>query len=100
MICEWSGCTLPVVLGFRFCARHLNEPRSSKFLRRRMEQRQITHAELEQALATPETQYQSKAHPGRTVILGKTIFGGRLKVVVRTDNPAYVVTVADRDVGE
>jgi hypothetical protein len=83
--------------GFRFCRRHFEKPPPSKYLRRRLAQRQITEAELDQALASSETQYQCETHPDRTVILGRTIFGGRLKVVVRTDDPEHVITAAESD---
>jgi Domain of unknown function (DUF4258) len=95
--CEHAPCTLPAAAGFRFCRRHLDKPPPSKYLRRRMAQRHITEAEVDQALASPETQYQSNTHSERTIILGRTIFGGCLKVVVRTNDPEDVITVADRD---
>jgi hypothetical protein len=60
-----------------------------------MAQREITQAEIDHALARAETRYQPKSHPDRTVILSRTIFGGRLKVVVRTRNPEYLITVAE-----
>jgi hypothetical protein len=60
-----------------------------------MAQREITPAEIDHALAQPEMRYQPKTHPDRTVILSRTIFGGRLKVVVRTHDPEYVITVAE-----
>lgn len=100
MECEYARCALPAEIGFRFCSRHLKGPPPSKYLRRRMAQRQITATELAQALASPDTQYQSDVHPDRTVILGRTIFGGCLKVVVRTDDPQYVITAAERYVEE
>jgi hypothetical protein len=58
-------------------------------------QREITQADIDHALARPETRYQPEAHPDRTVILSRTIFGGRLKVVVRTNDPEYLITVAE-----
>jgi hypothetical protein len=60
-----------------------------------MAQREITPAEIDHALACPETRYQPETRPDRTVILGRTIFGGRLKVVVRTRDPEYLITVAE-----
>lgn len=64
-----------------------------------MAERNITSAEVEQALDNPQTTYRS-TRPGRddrTVILGVTVTGRRLKVVVRAARPDYIVTVADRD---
>jgi hypothetical protein len=60
-----------------------------------MAQREITPAEIDQALIRPDTRYQSRNHPDRTVILSRTIFGGRLKIVVRTHDPEYLITVAE-----
>lgn len=48
-------------------------------------------------LAARETTYPSETHADRTVILGRTVAGCRLKIVVLTERPDYVVTVADRD---
>jgi hypothetical protein len=64
-----------------------------------MEERDITAAEVAEPVANATTTYPSN-RPGRddrTVILGLTHAGRRLTVVVRTADPNYVVTVADRD---
>lgn len=64
-----------------------------------MTERSITAAEVEEAVANPSTSYPSN-RPGRddrTVILGLTNAGRRLKVAVLTARPDYVVTIADRD---
>lgn len=64
-----------------------------------MIERDITAAEVAEAASQPTTTYSSN-RPGRadrTVILGTTASGRRLKVVVLTADPDYVVTVADRD---
>ena len=60
-----------------------------------MAQREITPAEIDHALARPDAKYRSRTHPDRTVILSRTIFGARLKVVVRTRDPQYLITVAE-----
>ena len=62
-----------------------------------MAMRRISEKEIEQVLAARETTYPSETHADRTVILGRTLGGRRLKIVVLTDRPDYVVTVADRD---
>lgn len=64
---------------------------------RRMATRRISQEEIEQVLAARETTYPSETHADRTVILGRTVAGCRLKIVVLTERPDYVVTVADRD---
>lgn len=64
-----------------------------------MADRNIIPVEVEQALDDPQVSYRS-TRPGRedrTVILGVTATGRRLKVVVRAARPDFVVTVADRD---
>ncbi len=53
----------------------------------------ITAAEVDEALASPETSYGGRPE-GRLVVLGRTRAGRRLKVVLAGD---VVVTVADRD---
>jgi hypothetical protein len=58
--------------------------------------RHITKNEVEEVIAAPETFYPSQDQPGRTVILGSTATGRRLKVVV-SDADGGVITVADRD---
>jgi hypothetical protein len=65
--------------------------------RDQMPRRRISKAEVEQVLASPEITYLSEEGRDRTVILGTTSASRRLKVVVRTDDPQFVVTVADRD---
>lgn len=66
--------------------------------RRQARRRRVTEQEVEEALARPDTRYPSQEYPEqRTVLLGRTAGGKRLKVVVLTDDPEYVVTVADRD---
>lgn len=62
-----------------------------------MKQRDITQAEIEEALGQPDTTYPSTSHPDRSVVLSTLRSGRRLKVVVQTNDPQYVVTVADRD---
>jgi hypothetical protein len=61
--------------------------------------RGIVESEVESVVAEPETTYPSADDATRTVILGKTKAKPprRLKVVVRTADPTYVITVADRD---
>lgn len=64
-----------------------------------MQERTITRVEVEEATANVQTSYASN-RPGRedrTVLLGRTTTGRRLKIVVRANQPDYVVTVADRD---
>ena len=66
--------------------------------RQRMTKRQITAAEVAEVLANPSTTYPS-TQPGdepRTVVIGETGNGRRLKVVVVTASPETVVTIADR----
>lgn len=73
--------------------------RFSKHATEQMAERRITLSEVEEALQNPETSYPSPK-PGRddrTVILGATNAGRRLKVVVLAERPDHVVTVADRD---
>jgi uncharacterized protein YuzE len=60
-----------------------------------MAQREITEADIDMAVARPETQYRTKTHSDRTVIVGRSTFGGCLKVVVFTNEPAAVLTVAE-----
>jgi uncharacterized protein YuzE len=66
-----------------------------KYVQNRMTQREITEAEIDLAVSQPEAQYPAKTHSDRTVILGRTSFGGCLKVVVFTHEPASVITVAE-----
>lgn len=58
-----------------------------------MARRGITAAEVEQALASRETSYPGRPET-RTVVLGRTTAGRRLKVVIAGD---VIVTVAGRD---
>ena len=58
-----------------------------------MTRRRVTPAEVEEALAAPETSYPGRPET-RTVVLGRTSDGRRLKVVMAGD---VVVTVAGRD---
>lgn len=65
---------------------------------RQMQRRGIVKAEVLEALAEPETTYPSEDYPDhRLVILGSTVAGRRLKVVVSRVDPEHVITVADRD---
>ena len=75
----------------------MNRPLRPNSVARRMATRRISVAEIEQVLAAQEMTYTSRTHADRTVILGRTSVGRRLKVVVLTNRPDYVVTVADRD---
>ena len=64
-----------------------------------MAERDVTAAEVAEAVADATATYPSN-RPGRddrTVILGLTATGRRLKIAVLTADPNYVVTVADRD---
>lgn len=64
-----------------------------------MAARVISATEIAEALTNIQTSYPSN-RPGRedrTVNLGTTGTGRRLKVVVKTENPDFIVTVADRD---
>lgn len=65
--------------------------------RLRMRQRDITESEIEEALTHASDRYPSDDAPDRTVVLGTTRNGRRLKVVVSTEDEQYVITVADRD---
>ncbi len=67
--------------------------RFSRHALQRMARRRITADEVAEAVANPETSYASRSM-GRTVVLGRTVAGRRLKVVVAGE---LVVTVADRD---
>jgi hypothetical protein len=58
-----------------------------------MARRRISADEVHDAMANPETSYAGRPD-GRTVALGRTAAGRRLKVVLAGD---VVVTVADRD---
>lgn len=65
--------------------------------RQRMMERGISSAEVDEVLASPQTSYPSAGHGDRTVVLGQTASGRRLKVVVLSNDMECVVTVADRD---
>jgi uncharacterized DUF497 family protein len=72
--------------------------KSTPYSRRRMAMRGITTEEVDEVLAAPDTVYSSADYPDeRTVVLGRTSGGRRLKVVVRADDNEFVITVADRD---
>lgn len=65
-----------------------------------MASRSIDESEVEDAVGSyRETTYPSADDPSATVILGSTKASPprRLKVVVRTADPEFVITVADRD---
>lgn len=62
-----------------------------------MEARRITQAEVSQALEHRETEYDSRHHADRLVVLGRTSSGRRLKIVTTKTLPTLVVTAADRD---
>jgi hypothetical protein len=44
--------------------------------------------------------HDSRYRPDRRVVLGRTVAGRRLKVVLTNEDPPAVITVADRDVEE
>jgi hypothetical protein len=58
--------------------------------------RSVTLLEIAEALNTPETTYLSPQHPDRLTILGRTLTGRRLKIVVPAAEPHVIITVADR----
>lgn len=62
-----------------------------------MEARRITELEVLQALEHRETEYDSRHHADRLVVLGRTSSGRRLKIVITKSLPTLVVTAADRD---
>lgn len=62
-----------------------------------MWRRRIHEAEVEEALSARDATYASQHGDDRVVVLGETLFGRRLKVVVRAADEEYVVTVMDRD---
>ena len=65
---------------------------------RQMKRRNITRAEVVEAIEQPDTTYPSEDYPGeRIVILGRTLSGRRLKIVTEAHNRECVITVADRD---
>ena len=63
----------------------------------RCRDRGITHAEIAEALNNPGTVYCSPDDATRTVTLGTTRAGRRLKVVSRTNDLGVIISVADRD---
>ena len=65
-----------------------------------MHARGILEHDVGEALNNVETTYPSESHPDRTVILGRTITGRRLKIVVPTNEMDYLITVSDRDLEE
>jgi len=71
-------------------------PRFTSHAERQMRRRGITRLEVLEALVHRETMYASQDDESRTVVLGRTGNGRRLKVVVTTDT-AVVITAADRD---
>jgi hypothetical protein len=64
-----------------------------------MQKRRIEDWEIDQVLATLDscTTYPSAQDATRTVILGRTLSGRRLKIVALADDNEEVITVADRD---
>jgi hypothetical protein len=67
--------------------------RFSRHARQQMARRRISADEVSEAVTNPETSYAGRPE-GRVVVLGRTVAGRRLKVVLAGD---VVVTVADRD---
>ncbi|MDO9498104.1 MAG: DUF4258 domain-containing protein [Nocardioides sp.] len=65
----------------------------------RMEERNITRAEIEQGLTRRETVYMSPEDNSATVILCSTEAGRQLKLVVATDDEEYVITAMARGEG-
>jgi hypothetical protein len=64
---------------------------------RQCARRGITRPEIQEALLGVETTYPSEDPPDdRVVVLGRTVAGRRLKVVITVDDPEHVITVADR----
>ncbi len=62
---------------------------------RQMQRRQISREEVEQALGNPgAVRYASGEDPSATVVRSESEAGRRLKVVVRTDDHDYIITVA------
>jgi hypothetical protein len=74
--------------------------RFTRHARLQMQSRRIEIHEVNEALANAETAYDSRYRSDRRVVLGRTSAGRRLKVVLTKDDPAIVITVADRDVEE
>ncbi|MCR1781604.1 DUF4258 domain-containing protein [Nocardioides carbamazepini] len=74
----------------------MSAPRFTAHAERQMRKRGITRLEALEALLNRETMYASRVDESRTVVLGRTGVGRRLKVVVATKS-MLVITVADRD---
>lgn len=65
---------------------------------RQMSRRNITRNEIVEALDARETTYPSEDYPDeRTIILGRTLAGRRLKIVTESLDAHSIITVADRD---
>lgn len=65
---------------------------------RQMSRRNITRNEIVEALDARETTYPSEDYPDeRTIILGRTLAGRRLKIVTESLDTHSIITVADRD---
>lgn len=62
-----------------------------------MQARRITEREVAEVLEHRDTEYDSRHHSDRLVVLGRTRSGRRLKLVVTKSQPTLVVTAADRD---
>jgi uncharacterized protein DUF4258 len=72
--------------------------RYSRHATEQMAERTIAAHEVEEAVANPETTYTQRRPDGdRLVVLGITVAGRRLKVVLRAADPDFVITTADRD---
>ncbi len=71
--------------------------RPSRYVQNRMSERGISVAEVDAVLAAPQTTYGSELYDDRVVVLGQTLAGRRLKIVVLKADPDHVITVADRD---
>ncbi len=70
----------------------------SPHARKQMAVRDISEAEIEDALKNETERYPSADLPDeRLVILGTTGNNRRLRVVVETEDTGYIVTVADRN---
>ena len=61
-----------------------------------MHARGILEHDVDEALNHVGATYPSESHPDRTVILGTTITGRELKIVVATNEMDYLITVSDR----
>jgi hypothetical protein len=70
----------------------------SEHAKLRMDQRNITRAEVVEALQQADITYPSEDYPDeRIVVLGRTLSGRRLKIVTEAHNREWVITVADRE---